>query len=186
MTPEVGWDNELVTEDRYIFLELDDVTRSLMLEEMELDLTTHGHLYVGKTLTQRGSVDYPRLMRLAIADHDEAWLTDRINEEERVSPLPVDAARRLARTEFNRYYIRGICRRAGHHRCTTVIPYRAHESRKERRDSPLLENEPQAAPRILANLRGKAMQGDPESGLGRVNSGLSARCGCGDCGRALR
>lgn len=173
-------------EDPYVFLELDETTRALMLEELDFDLETNGHLYPSKTLTERGVDDYPELMRRAITDHDEAWLTDRINEEARVAGEPVDAARRLARTEFNRYYIRGICRRAEQHRCTTVIAYRAHESREERLDSVLLEDEPQSAPRILANLRGKAVLGDPESGLGRVNSGMSARCGCGECAQALR
>jgi len=173
-------------DDPYVFLELDETTRALMLEELDLDLETHGHLYPSKKLTERGEVDYPELLRRAIVDHDEAWLTDRINEEARIAAEPLDAARRLARTEFNRYYIRGICRRAEQHSCTTLIPYRAHQSREERLDSVLLEGEPQSAPRILANLRGKAVLGDPESGLGRVNSGLSARCGCDDCVQALR
>lgn len=173
-------------DDPYVFLELDETTRALMLEELDTDLETHGHLYPSKTLTERGHADYVELVRQAIIDHDEAWLTDRINEESRVAPEPVDAARRLARTEFNRYYIRGICRRAEQHGSTTVIPYRAHESREERQDSILLEGEPQSAPRILANLRGKAVLGDPESGLGKVNSGMSARCGCSECGKAAR
>ena len=167
--------------DPYVFLELDATTRPLMLEELELDMETHGRLYAGKLLTENGLSEYPGLMRLAIAEHDEVWLTARINEEERVADQPADAAWRLARTEFNRYYIRGVCRRAERHRCTTVIPYRAYASREKRLDSILLENEPQSAPRILANLRGNAIAGDPESGLGKVNSGMSARCGCREC-----
>lgn len=173
-------------DDPYVFQELDATTRGLMLEELNFDLEEHGRLYPSKVLTEQGLADYPDLMRRAITDHDEAWLTDRLNEQLRVAATPVDAGRRLARTEFNRYYIRAICRRAEQHRSTTVVPYRAHESQVKRLDSILLDDQPQSAPRILANLRGKAMQGDPESGLGRVNSGMSARCGCDECDQSVR
>lgn len=165
----------------YSFLELDETTRHFMLEELDIDVDTYGQSYVSKVLTDRGQLDYERLVRDAIVSHDEVWLTDRLNEEGRVELKPVDAAWRLSRTEFNRYYIRAICRRAASHGSTEVIPYRAYDTSVKRVDSAELENRPQAAPRILANLRGKVESGDPESNLGRVNSGMSARCGCPQC-----
>lgn len=157
-----------------------------MLEELDLDLEAHAQPVVSKTLTQVGLQDYPELMRRAISDHDEVWLTERVNEEARVAPERVDAARRLAQTGFNRYYMRGICRRAEQHSSATVIPYRAHQPNGARRGSILSEGKPQSGSRILAKLRGKAMLGDPERGLAKVNSGLSVRCGCGECAKAAR
>lgn len=169
----------------YRFLELDEATRAFMLEELDLDLAVHGQSYESKILTERGALDYLDLMRAAITLHDEVWLTDRLNEEQRVSVKPVDAAWRLSRTEFNRYYIRAICRRASAHGSNTVFPYRAFESKVQRVDSSEMQNRPHPAPRILANLRGKAASGDPESDLGRVASGMTARCGCPKCYESL-
>ncbi len=64
-----------------------------------------------------------------------------------------------------------------------MIPYRALQSNGVRRESLLSEGKPQSVSRILSKLRGKAMLGDPERGLARVNSGLSVRCGCGECAK---
>lgn len=170
-----------MVDDNYDFLELDDVTRTFMLDELDYDIGIHGNTYVSGALTQRGRADYAELIRQALTAHDEVWLTAQLNSDGRISSERTDAARRLAGTEYNRYYIRAICRRAESHGSTTVIPYRARDSVAKRADSIQLEDQPQAAPRVLANLRGKAIAGDPESGLGRVNSGLSARCGCVTC-----
>lgn len=168
-------------QNRFEFLELDESTRVLMLDELELDLEAHGEPYRGKNLTERGHADYPELLRQAITDHEEVWLTDQLNREGRCNASPVDAARRLAQNEFNRYYIRGICRRAAEHGTNIVISYRARKSQNPRPESIRLENQPHPAPRILANLRGRAQEGDPESTLGAVGSGMSARCGCPEC-----
>jgi hypothetical protein len=165
----------------YEFIELDEETRSLMHEELVLDVESDSGLYASKVLTTVGLRDYPALLEQALLREDEAWLAARLNEGDRLEASPIAAAERLSRTEFNRYYIRAICRRAALHGVTVVVPYRAHYSEDQRSDSAGLEHSPQSAPRILANLRARAANGDPESKLGRVNSGMSARCGCADC-----
>lgn len=167
--------------DNYQFLELDDEVRGFMQEEIHRDLTEFGRLYESKSLTPTGNADYALLMQEAAKFHDEVWLADRLNEAGRVNIEPEGAALRLARTEFNRYYIRAVCRRAEAHDATTVVPYRARLSSSRRSTSEELSSEPQFAPRILANLRGRAINGDAESKLGQVNSGLTARCGCSNC-----
>lgn len=163
----------------YHFVELDEETRTHMLAEIDLDVDTHGTPYVGKTLTVRGLADYEILLRAAVARGTEEDLVRDLSEHGRVSNPPSDA-RRLGQTEFNRFYIRGVCLRAAAHGTTSVTVYRAHGSASARPGSLDLDGQSIPAPRVLANIRGR-IDGDPEIGLGKVNSGLTARCGCDPC-----
>ncbi|HCB06588.1 MAG TPA: hypothetical protein DEQ43_20500 [Nocardioides bacterium] len=167
-------------DDRYTFLELDDETRVLMLAELDLDIATSGAPYLGKTLTERGLEEYQDLLREALSHGDEASLVAALEADGRVVDSPTDAARKLGRTEFLQYYIRGICRRASAHGSNAVYCYRAHESLHPRPESQVLDGQAQSAPRILANLRG-AEHHDRDTGLGRANSGIAIRCGCVSC-----
>lgn len=168
-------------DDPYVFLELDEVTREFMISELEFDIAANGYPYRGKgTLTARGVDDYAALLRTAIATGSEVDLVAALKDCGRVEEVPVDAARRLGRTEFNRYYIRGICLRANAHGTNSVVVYRAHGAAAPRSGSQDMVGREHSAPRILANIRGS--QGmDTETGLGRVNSGISVRCGCLTC-----
>ena len=170
-----------MAEERFDFIELDSMTREFMVDELDLDMAESGPLYQSKVLTAQGLADYASLLRDALANYDELWLADRLNDEGRTEAEPAGAALRLARTEFNRYYIRAICRRAEDHGVAFVYSYRARQSSTRRVDSASIESARHSAPRILANLRGRAATGNAESELGRVNSGLTARCGCPDC-----
>ncbi len=168
-------------DDPYDFLELDETTRRLMLEELDLDIAQNEHPYLGKTLTDQGRADYVALLRQAMLEGDEASLVIALSSAGRVNVVPVDAARRLGRTEFNRYYMRAICVRAAEHDATPVVAYRAHDSKEPRKESDrLIRIGEHSAPRILAILRA-ATGGDAESGVGQPNSGLSLRCGCSSC-----
>lgn len=162
------------------FLELDAETRGHMLSELRYDISSQGAPFLGAGLTARGRVDYVSLIEHALQAGTEADLINRLNEEGRVVDAPVDAARKLGRTEFNRYYIRGICLRASSHGTNVVVVYRAHGSASPRPESVALMDSDQPAPVLLANVRG-SQGGDPATGLGRVNSGLSIRCGCSPC-----
>lgn len=169
-----------MTSGAYVFIELDAVTRNFMLDELELDIESRGHPYLGQVLTASGLDDYVDLLRGALAEGTEVELGAALATHGRVEDVPVNAASRLACTEFNRYYIRGICMRASFHGVASVVGYRAHGSAVQRPRSVTLDGAVLPATRILANLRDR--QGlDTESGLGRVNSGLSVRCGCAPC-----
>ena len=162
------------------FLELDAETRALMLRELRLDISSQEGPYLGVGLTARGKADYVSLLEGAIQLGSEVELVDGLNEEGRVVDSPVDAARKLGNTEFNRYYIRAICLRASAHGTNVVSVYRAQGSTSPRSASVALIGSDQPAPVILANVRG-SQGGDPATGLGRVNSGLTVRCGCASC-----
>lgn len=104
---------------------LDTLTRSFMLEEFERDFTG-GVLYLSDRLTETGRNIYPRLLREAIESGDDTSLATEIRRlnclkavEPRRTPsggvttarVPVNAHETLAEGEFNRFYIRALCRR---------------------------------------------------------------------------
>ena len=170
----------VAVDEVYTFRELDNETRQLMLDELEQDVAEHGHPYRGTgTLTEAGLNKYAGLLTDALTKGNEGSLVAALNGPGLVASPVSDAARRLGWTEFNRYYIRGICRRAAAHGVTAVHVYRARVSMAKRTKSEELDNQSLSAPRILANLRGNLL--DPDSGLGRVNSGITLRCGCQTC-----
>jgi dephospho-CoA kinase len=85
------------------------------------------------------------------------------------------ATRMLAEGDFNRYYMRGVARRAIEEGRQVVEAYRARFSLEPRVESAELEGRRLSATDVLNHLRGQTT-GDPAvSALGRPNSGLSVR-----------
>lgn len=104
---------------------LDEVTRQLMRAEIESDIASDD-LYVSPRLSERGRADYPSLLLDAASGGSDVSLAidlrahGRLNDMETASRggktftknVPVNAAETLAEGEFNRFYARGLCRRA--------------------------------------------------------------------------
>lgn len=94
--------------------------------------------------------------------------------------VPWTAADTLAEGEFNRFYARGLCRRARAEgvavgRAVTVQVYRAKQVEKPREASEKLLGQSLDPDRLLADLRG-SIGVDPALGLpAGPNSGLSVR-----------
>ena len=123
-----------------LYLEhLDERTRKLMLEELEDDLRTN-RLYISPYLSGQGQRDYPNLLREAIehgsADTLAAGLRDMRRIERSfqrrkptggyaIATVPENAAQVVAEMEFNRYYIRGVARRALEDGVRELVVYRA-------------------------------------------------------------
>ncbi|MEV5003660.1 hypothetical protein [Nocardioides sp. LML1-1-1.1] len=169
-----------VSNDAFNFFELDRSTRAHMMDELELDIARYAHPYEGVSLTPAGVIAYVGLLRAAIEHGSEMDLIASLSDGSRVTDTPVDAARRLGSTEFNRYYMRAICLRAQAHGTNTVVGHRLRDSNVSRKTSDRLEGMPLSAPKVIENLRARLGQ-DSETGLGRPNSGMSIRCGCGPC-----
>lgn len=110
----------------------------------------------------------------------EDTLISELKSAGRVAATPANAAEKIGATEFNRYYIRAICRRAQNHGENSVQVYRAKVSLSSRVASDEIEGTTRSAPAILMNLRSRIGM-DTESGLGRVNSGITVRCACVRC-----
>jgi hypothetical protein len=115
---------------------LDDKTREFMTQELRADINA-GEVYHSKFLTPQGRAQWNQVLLEAIQKHDSTWfgeklvsdelavseyrMTDRNGVERRVTLEPSS----LADSEFNRYYIRGLCLRAISEGITEVITYRA-------------------------------------------------------------
>lgn len=163
------------------FRELDTETRGFMLAELDRDVARDGHPYIGETsLTAKGKADYETLLRRAIESGTEQDLIADLESEERATRDRPDMARRLGSSEFNKYYMRGVCLRARAHGVDTVAIYRARASKVERPDSKAAIGQVRSATRALDDLRA-GVNAPKDSSYGLVYSGLSLRCGCDTC-----
>ena len=164
------------------FKELDDV-REFMLEELDWSIEKD-KVYYSAVFVPGVENDYLSLLRQAISEHDEEWLEQRLTEEyfkntqERKTKKGVtqanvnkqDAAKRLAQNEFNKFYIRGVCRKALNHSNENVKIYRAKESSVKREESQKQIGEYVNANNLLENLRNEV-----EIDLPKIYSGLSVQ-----------
>jgi hypothetical protein len=169
------------------FKDLDQQTRHFMVEEVDHDIAGN-RLYRSNRLTEEGWRAWPELLKEAVRGHDEVWLAQVLAEkrvlkaeEQRVvkgktitAKVPVTAPSTLAEGEFNRLYVRGLCRRAMEERIPEVFAYRARASGQPREDSERLIGRAFDPTKLLEDLRNS--QGvDTALGLPPgPNSGLSA------------
>jgi hypothetical protein len=115
---------------------LDQATRNQMVAEIQAD-RANGLVYHSKYLTHDGRLHWDNLLLEAAEQHDSAWLAQQMVEHQLVVPEILTQDKRgftrrtpmkpedLADSEFNRYYIRGLCRRAIEEHIPQVITYRA-------------------------------------------------------------
>ena len=110
----------------FSFLDLDQYTRKAMVEELELDLK-NGTLYLSERLSRYGKEAYTDLLRKAMLEGNDQSLAEDLRRLKCFNPtllrkkqtggfsevkMPVNAPETLAEGEFNRFYIRAICRRS--------------------------------------------------------------------------
>ncbi len=169
--------------------DLDKDVRRCMIEELELDIKTE-RLYISLRLTSEGARVWPDLLREAFLEHNDDWLASRIRSlgimretEERRDPkgnivkarVPKTAPDTLAEGEFNRFYIRGLCRHVLQNGGTEVEVYRGKEVANPRPESQAMIGKRLSAQHLLEDLR--ISQGvEPSLGLPPgPNSGLTVR-----------
>ncbi len=172
------------------FENLDQTTRHYMFEEAEQDIQA-GTLYVSARLTLLGRQEYPNLLVQAVTEHDDAWLSTELRRnghmaqhEKRKRPktggfsqvkVPVTAADTLSEGEFNRYYVRGLCRRAIDEDIAHVEVYRGKSVTNPRPQSELMLGHRISPKELLEDLRQSAGV-EPALGLPPgPNSGLTVR-----------
>lgn len=158
-----------------------------MLEEIALDVA-NARQYVSDRLSPTGRADWEQLLRDAAARHDDDHLASELRRAGRLNAqvmrrkpgggttlaaMPRNAGETLAEGEFNRYYMRAVCRRAIEDGTRHVIVYRAKHAESPRPASQarigalvdpnaLLED-------LRANVGASTVLGVP----GGPNSGLS-------------
>ncbi|MFQ5909807.1 MAG: hypothetical protein ACE5IJ_03695 [Thermoplasmata archaeon] len=160
-----------------------------MLEELEDDVNQNT-LYRSKRLNQRGRTEYPGSLRNAIQDGNDATLAQAIRAGHllklrirRRKPkggftlalIPRNAPETLAEGEFNRFYLRGLSRRALNDGIPHLLVYRAKRVGRPRSGSQARIGMRVSPDELLADLREHAgdyaILGIPAG----PNSGLSAR-----------
>jgi len=162
-----------------------------MLEEFEQDLAK-GTIFRSGRLTENGWRRYPALLREAIQFHDDEWLATTIRDQAllhetelahyrsgKISKKKVSwrAPWTLAEDQFNRFYVRGVCRAALDTGNESVEVYRAKSVSQPRPDSQRRIGTKVNAAALLADLRQNM---ELESALhipGGPNSGISVRFG---------
>ncbi len=171
------------------YMNLDERTRQFMLKELDLDVSS-GSLYLSPRLNDSGRLVYEKLLREAIRENDDDWLTAQLrtrnymrSHEQRRKPkggfttaqVPSTAADTLAEGEFNRFYARGLCARAVEDGAMEVIVYRGKEVAQPRPESDAMIGRRIPASALLQDLR--TSQGvEPALGVPPgPNSGLTVR-----------
>ncbi|HVE79713.1 MAG TPA: hypothetical protein VNA89_12650 [Gemmatimonadaceae bacterium] len=170
-----------------LYQNLDPTTRRYALEELDRDVAAHEFM-ISDRLRPGSAEEYRKLMRDALAYYDDQWLEERLRPllvafEPRRTPsggestarVPENAARLMAEGEFNRYYMRGLSRRALAEGVAELEVYRARLSEQPRPESARLEGERVRAVELLVDLRAGADDDTPPLPLGRPNSGMSVR-----------
>lgn len=160
-----------------------------MLAELERDVAS-GTLYRSKRLTDAGWVAYPDLLREAARHGDDATLAASLAhpdywfaKEQSTSSkgkvyskdVPYNANETLAESEFNRFYLRGLCVAAGQAGIPEVLVYRAKEVEVARSASIAMIGKLLDASALLHDLRESA---GVDTALGLPpgpNSGLSGK-----------
>jgi len=169
------------------YLNLDEATRRYMIEEIEIDASD---LYLSPRLNEKGLAEYPSVLREAAQTHDDDWLAARIQErgllkfkEQRRKPkggytlvdVPYTAHETMAEGEFNRFYIRGLCRHAIDSGIQELIVYRAKEVAHPRSASLALIGTRISPRALLDDLRAHSGETPALKMPGGPNSGLSVR-----------
>jgi hypothetical protein len=173
-----------------LYLEnLDAETRRWMLAELEDDIQQN-RLHISPYLSGQGVRDYPNLLRDALERGTDETLAETLRAQRRIerstqkrkpkggftiASVPANAAQVLAESEFNRYYIRGVARRAVEAGIPEVVVYRAKPVAEPRAESEALVETTVAPQALLDDLR--AHTGDrPVLGIpSGPGSGLSVR-----------
>ncbi len=168
---------------------LDDRTRHFMLEEFELDVAS-GTLYLSPRLSESGRSEYKSLLMEAIKSGNDDSLAQALRShnrmkltEQRQKPkggfttarVPATAPDTLAEGEFNRSYVRGLCRLALEEGVHEVEIYRAKPVTNPRPESQAMIGKKINAKALLEDLRTHPGV-EPALGLPPgPNSGLSVR-----------
>ncbi len=177
----------------YRFENLDQTTRNYMIEEFRRDIET-GNQYISPRIKSGFASRYLTLFGQVITEgrNEDDFASDikrfgyLITEEPRrtksgitMAKVPERAAETLAHGEFNRYYMRGLCRRALDENLTLVI-YRAKQVSKPSEISQQIIGK-SARPQVLLEILRDFEAADerfPDSieiNIGGPNSGLSVR-----------
>ena len=171
------------------YANLDNRTRELMLEEVEYDIARN-QLHISPFLSGQGQHDYANLLQDAIQHGNDESLAESLRSHRRleralprrqpkggfsIAAAPSNAADILAESEFNRFYIRGLARRAIEEGISEVVIYRAKPVQSPRPESEALIESTLSPEELLEDLRSHPDESPALGVPSGPNSGLSVR-----------
>lgn len=127
------------------FKHMSSELRQYMLSEIEYDLS-YSQLYISSRLTNVGRDDYPNLLKEAVNSHDENWFAVQLTQDGRLNHyeqgrgmkpkrVPSNAHTTLAESQFNLYYMRGLCVYADSQEMSELVVCRYKDVRNPRSSS---------------------------------------------------
>lgn len=149
------------------YRDLNEKVRLFMVDEIDHD-TAQVAMYLSPRLSAVGLQDYPSLLREAAETRDDRWLEWELGKHGRLNAteqrrkknggfstvnVPYTAPQILAEGEFNRYYVRGLCRLAMEEGIPELTVYRAKEVENPRSVSQSLIGTTIGATALLDDLR---------------------------------
>lgn len=164
---------------------LDDRTRSLMVEEIEIDLAGDG-MYVSRYLNENGKAAWSDLTRDAARSGSDDSLASALarglletHYSKRkpkggftMAQVPHNASQTMAEAQFNMYYMRALSRRVLAGEARALIVYRAKVVDVPRTSSEQMIGNEIDATLVLNELR-RTKGVDPDIQIPLPNSGLS-------------
>jgi hypothetical protein len=164
---------------KFNFINLDNNTRNLMLEEINSDIEK-GVLYFSDRLNNLGKEKYQQYLIDSVTSHDEEELEKMLDLNTHFNAtylrqgnpvkMPINASTLLSQSEFNRFFIRAICLRAINDGVEEVEIYRARESSWSRPESEAKIGTFLSAKELLEDLRNSI--GIEPKLFPEINSGL--------------
>jgi len=150
----------------FSFENLDQITRRLMIDEVDYDLK-NGNLYISPRLTLKGTKEYAKLLKNASQTGNEITLANDLRTNGIIKPfelrrtktgtttakVPITAPETLAEGEFNRFYIRALCRRVIEEKTGKLEVYRAKQVSRPRSSSQAKIGQIIDPFKLLADLR---------------------------------
>ncbi|WP_315806902.1 MULTISPECIES: hypothetical protein [unclassified Bradyrhizobium] len=172
------------------YANLDSETRKYMVEEIDSAIADKS-IYLSPWLSPQGLQDWPGLLRAAAANGSDDTLAAALRQNGRLNVMaqrrkpkstemtsyrvPDTAPMTMAEGEFNRFYCRGLCRRAIANGTTALEVYRAKNVEQPRPDSEAKIGTKVDAEAILLDLR-TSPGVEPSLGLPPgPNSGLTLK-----------
>lgn len=168
---------------------LDEAVRRCMIAELDRDIQG-GNLYISSRLTEAGALEWPGLLHEAFHNHDDIWLAEQIRTRDLMratkqrrtrgggittAKVPHTAPETLVEGEFNRFYIRGLCKHVIECGGTEVEVYRGKDVSRPRPESQAMIGKRLPANQLLQDLR-TSPGVEPALGLPPgPNSGLTVR-----------
>jgi hypothetical protein len=169
------------------FIDLDEKTREYMLEAID-EAEQNNHIYFSPRFNDAGKQLWISLLKEAAREHNEHWLAYQLEANEAITGLevakkplggysirhvPHTAAATQAESQFNRFYILGLAKRARAEGIPYLQVYRAEERENPRPESEALVGRMLTVDEIEDELK------ETPSGFGdrlaQPNSGLSVR-----------